>query len=96
MKTWIIATVIGIASSPAWADEKNCTVKGMHCEACVEMVKDRVCENKDYEICEVKIKEGSKPKMGLLHIKTKDMKVKIDEKAINTAMADTKYSVACK
>lgn len=81
---------------PALAEEKKCTVKGMHCEACVEMVRDRLCENKDYASCEVSIKEGSKPKVGLLHIKTKDDKTKVDEKALNTAMADTQYKVTCK
>ncbi len=95
MKSVVFVTLV-LVGFMASAEEKNCTVKGMHCEACVEMVKDRVCENKDFEVCDVKIKEGSKPKTGLLHIKTKDTKVKIDEKAINTAMADTRYSVTCK
>lgn len=95
MKLLILAAAI-VVSAPALAEEKNCTVKGMHCEACVEMVKDRVCEGKDYAECDVKIKEGSKPKVGLLHIKTKEADAKIDVKAINTAMADTRYSVTCK
>ncbi len=94
MKGFIL--LLAILFSPAWAEEKNCTVKGMHCEACVEMVKDRVCENKDFSVCDVKIKEGSKPTVGILHIVTKDQKSKVDVKALSTAMADTQYSVSCK
>lgn len=95
MKT-IILVLLSVAASSAWSEEKNCTVKGMHCEACVEMVKDRLCENQDYAVCDVKIKEGSKPKVGLLHIVTKDSKAKVDVKALQTAMTDTNYSVTCK
>lgn len=85
-----LALVAGYAS----AEEKNCTVKGMHCEACVDMVKDRICEGQSaYETCEVTIKKGSKPKVGILHIKTKDAGGKVDEKALGTAMADTTYKI---
>lgn len=92
----IIFLVVGLSNVAVMAEEKNCTVKGMHCEACVEMVKDRLCENAEYAVCDVKIKEGSKPKVGLLHIVTKDAKAKVDVKALQTAMTDTNYSVTCK
>lgn len=100
MKSLIFVSLLGLFSFTAFAEEKKCEVKGMHCEACADMVKDRVCEGKDYEVCDVQApmagKDKKKANFGKLHIKTKDAATKIDVKGINTAMADTQYSVVCK
>lgn len=97
MKALLFFALMGF-SGIAFAEEKTCTVKGMHCEACQDMVKDRVCEGKGYEVCDIKLPDKAKNKenkMGALHIKTKDKKEKIDVAAMNKALEDTRYSVSC-
>ena len=84
----VIATLLFAAPFFATAEEKNCSVKGMHCEACISMVKDKVC-NDSYEVCDVTLKGKS----GMVHLKTKDAAGKIDAKELSKVMADTTYSV---
>lgn len=88
MKLVLVILLAGLAPVFGFAEEKNCTVKGMHCDACTDMVKDKVC-NDTYEVCDVTMKN----KVGTIHIKTKDATAKIDEKALSLAMADTTYKV---
>jgi hypothetical protein len=102
MKNAILFSILSVLTAAAQAEEKNCTVKGMHCEACTEMVSDKVC-NDSYEVCQVTMKDDVPPKgkatrekkgkVGNIHLKTKDAAVKIDEKAIAKAIADTSYKV---
>ena len=84
----IMALVICGLVPAAFADEKTCTVKGMHCDACTDMVKEKVC-NDTYEVCDVTLKN----KVGKIHLKTKDAATKVDAKTLTTAMADTTYKV---
>lgn len=102
MKSLLVILSLVLAGA-AHAEEKNLNVCGMHCEACADMVKDKVC-NDQYAVCDItppaeektaKAKKGKKEeaKLGKLHLKTKDGAAKIDEKAINTALADTEYTV---
>lgn len=84
---FVIALLLALPAI-GFAEEKNCTVKGMHCDACKDMVKDRVC-NDTYEVCDVSLKD----KKGMIHLKTKDAAAKIDEKALAQTMADTTYKV---
>lgn len=88
MLKMIIVTTIFFATN-VFAEEKSCTVKGMHCSACVEMVKEKVCDGKDFAVCDVTLKK----KVGTIHIKTKDADAKVDEKDIGTAIADTTYKL---
>ncbi len=88
MKLGLVILLAGLAPVFGFSEEKNCTVKGMHCDACTEMVKDKVC-NDTFEVCDVTVKG----KQGMIHIKTKDAAAKIDEKAMTQAMADTTYKV---
>jgi hypothetical protein len=83
--------------SVAQAEEKSCNVKGMHCEACTDMVKDRVC-NDQFSVCDVTVKsdgksKDKKAKIGVMHLKTKDAAGKIDEAVIAKAIADTDYKL---
>lgn len=98
MKSVLLFAFLAVGSL-AFAEEKNCTVKGMHCEACQDMVKDRLCEGKGFEVCEVKLPKDAKPKdkenkLGNLHIKTKG-KEKIDVAAMNKSLEDTRYTISC-
>lgn len=88
MKLGIVLILAGLVPALGSAEEKDCSVKGMHCEACIDMVRDKVC-NDQYEVCTVTLKD----KKGVIHIKTKDAAAKIDEKLISQAMADTTYKV---
>lgn len=88
MKMLLVAALVTLAPHFASAEEKECGVKGMHCDACKDMVKDRVC-NDSYEVCDVTLKG----KKGVLHLKTKDAAAKIDENALAKAMEDTTYKV---
>lgn len=83
MKMTIIA-FLATFSFFAAAEEKNCSVKGMHCEACVTMVKEKLCDDK-FEVCDVT--------MGKVHLKTKEAAAKIEAKEITKAIADTTYSI---
>ena len=86
----LFATIVIALALPlfAQAEEKNCTVKGMHCDACTDQVKEKVC-NEKFEVCDLTLKN----KVGTLHLKTKDAAGKIDAKALTQAMADTTYKV---
>lgn len=75
----------------AFGEEKNCAVKGMHCEACTEMVQGKVC-NDAYSSCDVKIIDA-KAEMGQIHIATKDKAAKIDQKAVGAAVTDAGYKL---
>lgn len=80
---WVMGSV-----TVAQAEEKSCAVKGMHCEACITMVKEKVCTDK-FEVCDVTMSG----KNGKLHLKTKDAKAKIDAAELSKVLADTSYSV---
>ncbi len=87
----ILAGVVALFCMGAFAEEKNCTVKGMNCDHCVGTVKEKVC-NDQYETCEVTVQDA-KAKVGMIHVVTKDKAAKIDEKAMGTAIADTSYTI---
>lgn len=90
---FVSAILFGFAIN---AEEKVCTVKGMHCTGCVEMVKEAVCTDQ-YAACDVKIKDAKK-EIGEIHVKTKAA-AKVDEKAMSSLVAKTsdKYKLeSCK
>lgn len=76
----------------AFAEDKTCVVKGMHCEGCTEMVQGKVCEEGKYSTCEIKITDEAK-ELGQIHVVTKDEKAKVDEKAIKAAVIDAGYKM---
>lgn len=75
----------------AYAEDKTCAVKGMHCADCAMTVKEKVCNDK-YSTCDVKV-TSAKKELGSLHIVTKDKAQKIDETAIGTLIKDVGYSL---
>lgn len=81
-----------LAFSYAHAEDKTCAVKGMHCEACTEMVQGKVCEDGKYSTCEVKI-TNEKKELGQVHLVTKDATAKIDEKQVGAAVKDAGYTL---
>lgn len=83
---WILLFVL--APFTVSAEEKECTVEKMHCDACKDMVKDRLC-NDTHEVCDVTLKN----KVGKVHMKTKDAAAKLDEKAMAKALEDTTYKL---
>lgn len=80
----MISILIALVMGTGWAEEKTCTVKGMHCEACVDMIKDRLCTDQ-FDKCDVSV--------GKIHLKTKVSAEKIDEAKLNKEIADTTYSL---
>jgi hypothetical protein len=76
----------------AHADEKTCAVKGMHCEACMEMVTGKVCDQNKYSTCDVKILDEYKA-IGQIHLVTKDSTAKIDETAVGAGVKDAGYEL---
>ena len=84
--------VLGLCFSMAHAEEKTCAVKGMHCEACTEMVTGKVCEGGKYSQCDVKILDEKK-EMGKIHLVTKEASAKIDEGAVSSAVKDAGYTM---
>jgi hypothetical protein len=96
----IMIVVVGLMSS-IWigavsAEEKTCTVKGMHCNGCTEMVTGKICDENKYEKCEVKILD-SKKEIGEIHLVTKAKDAKVDEAAIKAVIADAGYNMqSCK
>ncbi len=90
-KCFVFLTLL-LAAGVSNAGEKTCKIKGMHCGGCVEMVKDRLCNDK-FSTCEVTIQEEKKEKFGLVHLKTKKSDDVINEKELGEALADTEYSL---
>lgn len=75
------------------AEEKTCTVKGMHCQGCTEMVTGKVCgEGEVYSTCDVKVTDVKK-EIGQVHLVTKDASAKIDEKALTAIIEDAGYKL---
>lgn len=84
------------AGFTAVAEEKTCTVKGMHCQGCTEMVEGKVCDETKYSTCSVKITDAKK-EMGEIHLVTKDTKAKVDEKTLSAVVKDSGYEMkSCK
>lgn len=92
----MIKTLLVVAGSllvsVAYAEEKTCAVKGMHCEACTEMVTGKVCGEGQYSQCEVKILDAKK-ELGQVHLITKDEKSKVDEAKVSAAVKDAGYTM---
>jgi cation transport ATPase len=88
----IILASLLVVSSFAFAEEKTCAVKGMHCAACTEMVQGKVCDAAKYSICDVKL-VNEKAELGQIHLVTKDKAAKIDEKSVDAAVTDAGYKL---
>ncbi len=91
MKYLIIALLIGSGFS-LFAEEKDCVVKGMHCNGCKEMVEGKICDEAKYSTCEIKIKD-SKKELGSMKLITKDQGAKIDEKELGKVIDDAGYKL---
>jgi hypothetical protein len=83
---------LGLVFSVAHAEEKTCAVKGMHCDACTEMVQTKVCVEGKYSKCDVKIIDEKK-ELGQVHLVTKDDAGKIDEGTVGAAVKDAGYTL---
>lgn len=80
----------------AYAEDTTCSVKGMHCKGCQEMVEGKVCDETKYSTCAVKIADAKK-EIGEIHFVTKDEKAKVDQKALATVIKDSGYELkSCK
>lgn len=90
MKALFIAAVAALSVS-AFAEEKTCTVKGMHCQGCVDMVKEKVCSG-DYATCDVSVADEKK-KIGKITLTTKAADGKVDEAALGKAIESTGYKL---
>jgi len=85
--------LVGFAAS---AEEKICSVTGMHCTGCTEMVEGKVCDEAKYSTCEVKVLDKKK-KLGEVRLITKDTEAKVDEKALGAMIEDSGYKMTkCK
>ena len=85
---------VGFAAS---AEDKTCTVSGMHCSGCKEMVEGKICDETKYSTCEVKILDEEK-EICQVRLVTKDAKAKVDEKALAAELkqVEPKYKLSCK
>ncbi len=92
----LILVSLLLAGFGAFAEEKTCVVKGMHCQGCQEMVEGKVCDESKYSTCTVKVTDMKK-QTGEIHLVTKDEKAKVDEKALSAMVKDTGYEMkSCK
>lgn len=78
--------------SAAYAEDKTCTVKGMHCKGCAESVDGKVCDKEKYSTCDISIKDEKK-EIGAVHLITKDKDAKIDEKLLSKQIEDAGYKL---
>jgi hypothetical protein len=92
LKILLASALGGMVISTAHAEDKTCAVKGMHCDACVELVTSKVCDQTKYSTCEVKILSEKKT-LGQIHLVTKDKAAKIDENAVGSAIKDSGYNL---
>ncbi len=91
MKNLILIAAFALTGS-VYAAETTCTVKGMHCTGCKEMVEGKLCDETKYSTCEVKVTDANK-KLGSIHLVTKDASAKIDEKAVGAIISDSGYTM---
>jgi copper chaperone CopZ len=87
-----VLAVLLMTGFSAFAETKTCTVSGMHCKGCKEMVEGKVCDETKYSTCNVKILDAKK-KIGEVHLVMKDSAAKVDEKALGEAMEDSGYKL---
>ena len=91
----VFLVLISLVCLQGFAEEKTCTLNGMECSSCAGKVKEMVC-NPSYSTCEVNVLNKAK-KVGQIHLVTKDVAAKVDEKAIGELIKDTTYSIGkCK
>jgi hypothetical protein len=91
MKQLIFGLMV-LAASSVYAEEKICTVKGMHCKGCAESVEGKVCDKEKFSTCDIKITDEKK-EIGSVHLVTKDKASKIDEKVLGTQIEDAGYKL---
>lgn len=91
----LVAVSVSIFGFSALGATKTCNVKGMHCSGCVDMVKERVCDNKDFAKCDVRVVNKDE-EAGVVTIETKSENTKLDVAAMNKKLEGTDYKVtAC-
>lgn len=92
MLRFVIGLMITGFAMTVHAEDKTCTVEGMHCTACKEMIEGKVCDETKYSTCDVKI-SNAKKKLGQIRLATKDATSKIDEDAIGAIVKDSGYEM---
>ncbi len=91
MKVLILVSAL-IFTLSAKAEQATCTVKGMHCTGCKEMVEGKLCDEKKFSKCEVKIVDEKK-EIGQLELTTKEANAKVDQKAVGAVIEDAGYKL---
>ena len=92
----LLICALFLMGSAVHAEDKTCSVSGMHCQGCQEMVEGKVCDESKYSTCTVKIIDAKK-EMGEIRLVTKDAKAKVDEKAVEAQVKDSGYQMkGCK
>lgn len=92
MRTIVLFSAV-LLTSFAFAEEKTCTVKNMHCQDCADTVTNSLCKDKSiYSTCEVKIINKTK-EVGQVHLITKDAAAKVDEKELGTIIDSSGYQL---
>lgn len=92
MMRLLLGLVISGFAIAAHAEDKTCTVQGMHCTACKEMIEGKICDETKYSTCDVKVSD-TKKKVGQIHLVTKEATGTIDEAAIGEIIKDSGYEM---
>ncbi len=74
------------------ATETTCTVKGMHCSGCREMVEGKLCDENKFSTCEVTIKDAKK-QIGVLRLVAKGEGATVNEKEVGAVITDSGYTL---
>lgn len=91
MRTLIFVGLLAL-SYGATAEETVCKVKGMHCKGCQEMVEGKVCDEKQFSLCQVSIVD-TKKEIGEIKLTTKDPNAKVDQKFVGAKVTDAGYKL---
>lgn len=92
MKRLFLIAMMSNVLGAAYAEDLTCTVKGMHCTGCKEMVEGKLCDEAKYPTCEVKILDANK-ELGQVHLITKDNTAKVDQKSVSAIIEDAGYKL---
>lgn len=84
IKVILLLSVFTTLSQFARADERVCTLKGMVCQGCVDIVKDKICGDK-YSTCEISVNKA--------HLVTRVKNQKIDVAELNKVIKATAYTI---
>lgn len=87
----VILLAVTVLTSSAFAESKTLTLEGVHCQDCVATLQEKICGDKTFATCQVKL-INEKKELGQLKLTTKG-DAKIDMQKIAKIVEDEGYKI---